>query len=414
MTKSDVLVIGGGMAGLMAALVSAVGRKKVTLLTYGEGTLPLNSGVIDVLAYDSSHRYVSNPLAAIKKLPQEHPYHRIGTEALEKGIAFFRDIMADNDLPYEGDLTSHILVPTAVGTMKPTSFAPTSMAGSEAVKGRRKIVVVSVQGLKDFYGPIMLENLKQALGNTRSYSVAVVDPQLGGGRDITTQDVARWLETEKGQHDFTAQLRGKGGKDAVFIVPQVLGLHNDRIRENLSGMLGTPIVETTCLPPSVNGMRVQRILIDSLRAAGVDIVENTRVIGSTCQDGKAVSVTAEGISRTKEYFADKFILATGGFYSGGITMRDFDQPKEPIFHLPVSFVKGEENWANKKLFSDRPQGFAKTGIMTDETLRPVDEKGAVVLENVRVCGRMLAGYDFCFEHSGNGVAISSAYKAAKG
>ena len=39
--------------------------------------------------------------------------------------------------------------------------------------------------------------------------------------------------------------------------------------------------------------------------------------------------------------------------------------------------------------------------------------GKVVLENVRVCGRMLAGYDFCFEHSGNGVAISSAYKAAR-
>ncbi len=52
--------------------------------------------------------------------------------------------------------------------------------------------------------------------------------------------------------------------------------------------------------------------------------------------------------------------------------------------------------------------------MTDEAMRPIDAEGHAVLENVRVCGRMLAGYDFCFEHSGNGVAISSAYKAARG
>ena len=42
----------------------------------------------------------------------------------------------------------------------------------------------------------------------------------------------------------------------------------------------------------------------------------------------------------------------------------------------------------------------------------VDEKGAVIYPNVRVVGRNLAGYDFCFEKSGNGVALTSAYKAA--
>ena len=45
MSKSDVVVIGNGVAGLMAALVSADEGKKVTLLSYGAGTFPLNSGV---------------------------------------------------------------------------------------------------------------------------------------------------------------------------------------------------------------------------------------------------------------------------------------------------------------------------------------------------------------------------------
>ncbi|HBQ30407.1 anaerobic glycerol-3-phosphate dehydrogenase subunit GlpB [Mitsuokella multacida] len=414
MIQSDVIVIGGGMAGMIAALASAKDGKRVTLLTYGEGTLPLNSGVVDILAYDSRHQYVRDPMAAIESLPEDHPYHRIGRKAIEEGITFFREVMAAHGLPYAGTFEQHLLVPTAVGTLKPTSFAPRSLAGSRGFKGRRKIVVISIRGLKDFYGSIMLENLKKALGEHRSYEIAVVDPQLGGGRDITTQDVARWLESDRGGHDFVTQLRSRGGSDVLFIVPQVLGLKDGALHEELEERLGTSLVETTCLPPSVNGMRVQRILRDALRDAGVDIVENTRVVGSKVEDGRAVSVLAQGAARKKEYRADCFILATGGFYSGGITMREFDQPQEVVFNLPVSFVRGEENWANDKLFSNQPQGFARTGIMTDEAMRPIDAEGHAVLENVRVCGRMLAGYDFCFEHSGNGVAISSAYKAARG
>jgi len=413
MIKSDVIVIGGGIAGMVAALVSARNGKRVTMLTYGEGTLPLNSGVIDILAYDQQHHYVENPMKAMESLPEEHPYHRIGREAVEEGISFFREVMGANGLPYAGSFDRHLFVPTAVGTLKPTSFAPRSLAGSHVFQGRRKIVVVSVRGLKDFYGSIMLENLKKELGESRSYEVAVVDPNLGGGRDITTQDVARWLESDEGRRNFVAQLRSRGGSDAVFIVPQVLGLKDGELSEELEERLGVPLVETTCLPPSVNGMRVQRILIDALRKAGVNIVENTRVIGAKVKGSKAISVTAEGCARKKEYTAERFILATGGFYSGGITMRDFDKPKEVVFNLPVSFVKGEAGWANDKLFSDQPQGFAKSGIRTDAAMRPLGADGKVVLENVRVCGRMLAGYDFCFEHSGNGVAISSAYKAAR-
>ncbi len=343
MIQSDVIVIGGGMAGMIAALASAKDGKRVTLLTYGEGTLPLNSGVVDILAYDSRHQYVRDPMAAIESLPEDHPYHRIGRKAIEEGITFFREVMAAHGLPYAGTFEQHLLVPTAVGTLKPTSFAPRSLAGSRGFKGRRKIVVISIRGLKDFYGSIMLENLKKALGEHRSYEIAVVDPQLGGGRDITTQDVARWLESDRGGHDFVTQLRSRGGSDVLFIVPQVLGLKDGALHEELEERLGTSLVETTCLPPSVNGMRVQRILRDALRDAGVDIVENTRVVGSKVEDGRAVSVLAQGAARKKEYRADCFILATGGFYSGGITMREFDQPQEVVFNLPVSFVRGEEN-----------------------------------------------------------------------
>ena len=81
MSKSDVVVIGNGFAGLMSALVSADQGKKVTLLSYGAGTFPLNSGVIDVLGYDDSGKAVANPAQAVSAVADEHPYKKIGTQA---------------------------------------------------------------------------------------------------------------------------------------------------------------------------------------------------------------------------------------------------------------------------------------------------------------------------------------------
>ena len=84
MSKSDVVVIGNGFAGLMSALVSADQNKKVTLLSYGAGTFPLNSGVIDIMGYDESGKAVANPLQAVAAVDADHPYKKIGTQTLEE------------------------------------------------------------------------------------------------------------------------------------------------------------------------------------------------------------------------------------------------------------------------------------------------------------------------------------------
>ena len=45
-------------------------------------------------------------------------------------------------------------------------------------------------------------------------------------------------------------------------------------------------------------------------------------------------------------------------------------------------------------------------------MQPVDEAGRVVLENVRIAGRLLAGYDPLAEGSTEGVWLATAYRAA--
>ena len=91
MSKSDVVVIGSGFAGLIAALVSAEKNKKVTLLSYGAGTFPLNSGVVDIIGYDEKGAAVASPAQALATVPAEHPYKKIGIPSIQDAVKFFLD-----------------------------------------------------------------------------------------------------------------------------------------------------------------------------------------------------------------------------------------------------------------------------------------------------------------------------------
>ena len=93
MSKSDVVVIGNGLAGLVSALVSADQGKKVTLLSYGAGTFPLNSGLIDVLGYDDAGKTVKNPIEAIASVADGHPYKKIGVDTVKEALDYFKDIV---------------------------------------------------------------------------------------------------------------------------------------------------------------------------------------------------------------------------------------------------------------------------------------------------------------------------------
>ncbi len=412
MSKSDVVVIGNGVAGLMAALVSADEGKKVTLLSYGAGTFPLNSGVIDILGYDEQGKAVNNPSEGLNQLPENHPYKKIGMAALQQAVEFFKKTVAAEGFVYTGSLNEQKWVVTGVGTLKPTCLLPKSLDASKCFEAR-EIVIVGIKGLKDFYVEMVQENLAKELGKDKKYSTVTVDTYMTG-RDLTTRDVARWVESDKGYGELLAQLKGQAGAGKVIILPQILGTKGDyTVYNKLSKDLGCSVVETTGMPPSVNGIRLRDVLLNALKKKGIRVIENAKAEKAVVKGNKVVAVEAGGEVRTQNYQASKFILATGGFYSGGITMRDFGEYKEMVFGLPVEGDCVEERWANKQLFSDKKQAFAMAGVRVDSSLRAVDESGNVVLENVYVVGRNLSGYDFCFEHSGNGVALASGYKAAK-
>ena len=410
MRNSDVLVIGGGLAGLVAACTAAEKGKKVQVLSYGAGTLTIGGGIIDAIGYTDDAKPVAKPSVALANVTAAHPYAKVGKSVVGAAFNAFKKITEAEGFAYIGDLDKNQWVPTAVGTLKPTCLTSKTMDAS-VLESAKDVLVVGFDTLKDFYAHIVAKNLKKIYGDKKSVSEAVVKLNFTG-RDVNALDVSRWLDSAEGRNEFAAQIKDQVKPGMVVVVPPVLGTAPDyKVLEALEKGLSCKFIEVSAMPPSVTGYRLRAMLLNYARKLGVTIVEKAKVTASHVENGKCEYVVTEGFDRERKYYAKEFILATGGVYGGGLE-AEIGKMVEPIFDLPIDVPEVQTDWSHKNLFSDEKQIFAQLGVTVNSSLTPVDAAGNELISNLKVVGRSLAGYDYCFEKSGNGVAIATAYKAA--
>ena len=410
MKQNDVIVIGGGIAGLFAAITAARRGKQVLLMTKGVGALAIAGGTVDVYGYDAGGAPVRNPAAALTELGPEHPYARVGRENVIQAMRAFLEMCAGEGYPYKGVLEQNQWIPTALGRLKPTCFVPMTMDASR-LKAAGDVYVIGFEGLKDYSPRVMAEGLSHYSGYRKNYTTAVLKTELENGRDLTALDVARWLETPSGLKSCIDQIARIANPHALLLLPPVLGTRPDySIFDQMERATRCQVVETIGLPPAVTGFRLRRMLLGCLRKWNVRMIEQTNIIGATVEQERCTEIVTGNLDRERRYRAQSVILATGGFFGGGLEAEP-GGVRETIFDLPVPAPVEQSEWSQRHLFFAGAQPFAKFGVRTDERLRPVDEAGKVMLENVFVAGKTLAGYDYCTEKSGNGVALATAYRA---
>ena len=411
MNKNDVVVVGGGLAGLMAAAVAVKRGKKVLLLTKGVGAIAIGGGSIDVLGYGADGRPLKSPAAGLYQLSPAHPYARIGHQGVTAALAAFLELTAAEGYPYVGSITQNQWLPTAVGTLKPSCLVPKTME-PKGLKAASQVTVVGFTGLKDYYPELVVDGLRQQPGFDKTYNISMLESGLAQGRDLTALDIARWLDKEAGRKLCIEQLGRVLTPGAVVLVPPVLGTSPDYlVADELSQATGCSFIEITGPPPAVTGLRLRTMLIRYLKKQGVDIVEQANVSGAIVEGGRCQAVITSNVDRKRSYYADAFILATGGFFGGGLEAMP-GKARELIFDLPVTVSTEQAEWSNPKLFAAGGQPFARLGVAVDEALRPIGGAGEALLANVHIAGQTLAGYDYAWEKSGNGVAIASGYQAA--
>lgn len=408
--RQDVVVVGGGLSGLLAAAAAVKKGKKVTVLYKGAGTLIFAGGNIDILGYSEQATPFASPADGLTKVAENHPYAKLGATKVRQAVEFFLQLVKEEGYPYQGDLDSMVWLPTAGGTLKPTCLVPETMNPAEFEKAT-EVVVADFVGLKDFYAEVVIRGLSSIPGYKKNYRKVVIDPGFEEGRDVNCLDIARWLDTDEGRLSCIEQMRKMVTPGTVVLVPPVLGTRpNYLVSRNIESTVFCHLVELAGMPPAVTGLRLHALLTKYLKHKGVMFIEQAVVSKAIVGGNICQCVVTGNFDRERYYYADKFILATGGVLGGGLKAQ-YDRIIEPVFQIPVTVPDNIEEWGNLELFTCSSHPFAKFGIKVDENLRPVNNQGQVILENVHVAGRNLEGYDYCHEKSGNGVAVVSGYQA---
>jgi len=410
----DTVVIGAGLAGLTAALRLAEAGQRVAVLAKGVGATHLSPATIDVLGYEDG--VVASPAQALPGFASahpEHPYGRLSVDVIRAALDWFRERLEGHG--YRGGLDENMLVPTAVGAAKPTALVPETMAAADLRRGGR-FVFVGLRGLKDFYPAYLAGNVTRAqLPGRGSVAARALElaPTLGVQRDLGSLGFAQRFEDAGFRASVVADLRPRLVTGEVVGFPAVLGVGRAReVCQELEARLDHPVFEVPTLPPSIQGQRVFETMTGGLRRAGGRLVVGSAVGEVRTSNGRVEAVLTETAGRPIAYRAGSFVLATGGFASGGLELDASGRISETVFDLPLSGVPApNEPRLAREYFDDQP--ISRAGIAVDEKMRAVNGDSEPVYENLHVAGATLAGAVPWREASGNGISLSSGYAAAE-
>jgi glycerol-3-phosphate dehydrogenase subunit B len=407
----DTIVIGAGVAGLTAALRLAEEGKRVRVIAKGVGSTHLAPATIDVLGFD--RRPVAQPaeaLPAFAAANPDHPYARLSPRLVGESVEWLKARLPT--MGYRGGLEENFLLPTAVGAVKPSALVPETMAAGDLRAGGRFVFVGL--GLKDFYPAYLADNLAQARidGRTISARAIEVSMPLAGRPDRSSAGFARLFEEPSFRDALVRELTGKLEREERIGFPAVLGFAQaGEVWRELEAGLERPVFEVATLPPSLSGIRLYDAMRSALRDAGGKMHVGEQVVGAETGGARVEAVITKPTARATTYRAESFVLATGGFASGGLYVDSHGEVSESVFGLPL--VNTPSPGGPRFLpdyFAEHPLN--RVGVAVDNQLRPLGAAGRPVYENVYASGATLAGAYPWREASGNGLSLATGYAAA--
>jgi glycerol-3-phosphate dehydrogenase subunit B len=451
--KTEVAVIGCGIAGLTAAKRIARERVDVAVFSKAYGATAMSTGVVDV----ANPTVIKLPLKAPEKLVPEkyakkmnHPYalillrekqlksrttktdeHGCG-ETISKAVADFLDSMKDVDYPMEGSLEHNMLLIDSIGLAKCTCLAPSNVARGDLTRiDKGKILFVGFKGHPDYDPRLCSKNFVQTkkmidLPTEMEESGAkLIDfPDSNGRNTLLSIEIARRLDREEGVatkvgREIADSSKGKGATH--LCLPPCIGIKN--VEESLrliseeSGLIPFECVNLT--PPSILGFRLQLALDDSANKSGVVVRLPYEVKGFEAQGNDLKRMIVVSGERSFHVDAERFVLATGSFVGGGIVEED-ETAKEPLLNLPL-FDENDSQATDvpvrKMLCSEaipiKGHPIFSVGAKVNENMQPVAGNGESVYNNLFACGNILSGFNHTSGGCRHGVAITTGYVAGE-
>ncbi len=414
----DVIVIGGGLAGLAAARRISVEGRSVAVIAESPGSLPYTSGALDLLSVypTETKRVRTHPWEAVSELIErepEHPYGRVGLGGVQRAWDDFLSYLSSGPLRYgnRGDENQSIV--TVAGTLKPTFAVPaTLMAGAEAWAQKRPTLIVGFDGLTDFSPEQVVGNLRPRWSGLRALRLPRASLPRPDQR-LTVPMLAAEL-AEPAFRETLCEIIEPELESARFVgLPSVLGFDQaTEICDDLAVRLGVAVFEIPLLSPCYPGMRLAELLKRDLWTAGVHIWQGAPASRLEDDGSRLVAAWRQGRSKPQRIEAAAVVLATGRFFGGGLEATPHGV-RECLLDLPVDVPYCRDDWHMGTFLGAPGHPINRVGVAVDHELRPVDRDGRPGYHNLFAAGALLAHHDWVREKSGAGISIATGHAAAE-
>ena len=407
--RFDNIIIGGGLSGLIAAVVSQRAGKKTAIISAGQSALHFWSGSFEFLGNIDGNMVIDHPLMEAERLPDSHPYKKIGIPHTAELLSKVAPLLQEAGIKVKGSLERNHYRLTPMGFLKPAwlTLDEYFMADHPSQIEGKKYAIVNIAGYIDFY-PNFLRNGLDKHG--ASCTISAIDiPQLAPLRKSTTEmratNMSRFLRNDA--VDSLAKeinMASRGADEAI--VPAVLGMFSDEPVRRLRNQIDRPVNFIATTPASVPGVRCQLSLRDYfIRLGGTFIPGDT--VKKGVFDGQRLKRVYTVNFGDMPIEADNFVICTGSFFGHGL-IANIDRIYEPIFGLDLNETGDRTKWYDKDFFS--PQPYMGIGVTTDSEFRP--SLNGHTIENLYATGALLAGFNALKEGSGAGITLATALYAA--
>jgi glycerol-3-phosphate dehydrogenase subunit B len=312
--RFDVIVVGGGVAGLTAAAVAARHGQRVALVATGPSSFVLGNGCVKAGEF-------TQPSAA----------HEVSA-----AIGFFLEMAEAAGCPFAGDVSEQRLLPTILGDFETVALAPRSLWNAEPCNSS-STAIVGIRELSCFDERFMTARMTEQarkLGFWCDYAARQISLAHIFGCSVTTLRIAAKFDSDAAYRvELAGALRlAVPGFDRI-LVPGILGLHSSGQQlAQFEREVGCSVCELPTLPPSVPGLRLFNRLMGHLNGIGVELFQGFPVQSLRIEDGCCSELQIASPGHPTILHGDCVVVAAGQHSVGlvGKGCAGLDEQMRPV------------------------------------------------------------------------------------
>ena len=202
--KFDTIIIGGGLAGLVAGICLSKHGQRCVIISSGQSALHFSSGSLDLLNVLPDGTEVAHPLKAIGQLQEQapaHPYVKMGMEVFSRLTGEAERFFEEVGIHMSGSaLKNHYRV-TPMGTLKPAWLTLKDHPDCDAADRLpwKKIAIFNVLGFLDFYTQFIADEFRKMGTESRihSFNFAALEYLRKNPTEMRSVNIARMFEKQE-------------------------------------------------------------------------------------------------------------------------------------------------------------------------------------------------------------------------